>query len=92
MRTGSAMAKRGDMYGNGLSGRKRTARRGGRRTVLHERTGLRVAIQQANCAAQENWIAGGNSAGKLYCTGELDCRWQFSRQAVVIREDLVAPE
>lgn len=65
MRTGSATAKRGDMYDNGLSGRKRTARRGGRRTVLHERTGLRVAfswqtvlhertglpvaIQQASC-------------------------------------------
>ena len=64
MRTESATAKRGDMYGNGLSGRKRTARR----TVLHERTGLRVAIQLANCTAQENWIAGGNSAGKLYCT------------------------
>ena len=54
MRTESATAKRGDMYGNGLSGRKRTARRGGRRTVLHERTGLRVAIQLANCTAQEN--------------------------------------
>lgn len=69
MRTESATAKRGDMYGNGLSGRKRTARWGGRRTVLHERTGLRVAIQQANCAAQENWIAGGNSAGKLLLYG-----------------------
>lgn len=65
MRTGFATAKRDDMYGNGLSGRKRTARRGGRRIVLHERTGLRVqfswqtvlhrkiglpvAIQQASC-------------------------------------------
>lgn len=76
MRTESATAKRGDMYGNGLFGPKTDGEAG----------------RQANCAARENWIAGGNSAGKLYCTGELDCRWQFSRQAVVIREDLVAPE
>ena len=69
MRTGFATAKRDDMYGNGLSGRKRTARRGGRRNVLHERTGLRVAIQLANCTAHENWIAGGNSAGKLLLYG-----------------------
>lgn len=69
MRTGFATAKRDDMYGNGLSGRKRTARRGGRRTVLHGRTGLRVAIQLANCTAHENWIAGGNSAGKLLLYG-----------------------
>lgn len=76
MRTESATAKRGDMYGNGLFGRKRTARRGGRRTVLHRKIGLPVAIQQASCTAQENWIAGR----------------QFSRQAVVIREKMVASE
>ena len=51
-----------------------------------------VLIGCAVMGAQENWIAGGNSAGKLYCTGKLDCRWQFSRQAVVIRDDLIAPE
>ena len=30
---------------------------------------MRVAIQLANCTARENWIAGGNSAGKLLLYG-----------------------
>lgn len=73
MRTGFATAKRDDMYGNGLSGRKRTARRGGRRTVLHERTGLRVQFSRRTVLHRRTGLPVAIQLANCCYTGGLGC-------------------